>query len=258
VEPDEDHDVDWRDAQAYAPLLDADRSIFAWEWLRRDRAYRAAARAAAFGGAAVCCERPRPEHWGLHAFEGPELAAPHARPVWTAQVHPPVLMAVAAGAGSGADAFDLGQFRSIATLVRTAAGREHLLLSDGLRTVRLDILAGSIDAGPVNLRYLLSGLESSEKPLVTLRRLIALHKTRHFSLSLHRREVRARRWVLSLRAFDALVAGADQRKIAAVLLSGMAVEPRWRSHASSLRSQVQRLVRTARHMASGGYRALLR
>jgi hypothetical protein len=27
---------DWRDAAAYAPLLEADRSLFAWEWLRRD------------------------------------------------------------------------------------------------------------------------------------------------------------------------------------------------------------------------------
>ena len=34
---------DWRDAAAYEPLLEADRSLIAWEWLRRDRGYREAA-----------------------------------------------------------------------------------------------------------------------------------------------------------------------------------------------------------------------
>ena len=37
---------DWRNADAYSALLEADRSLIAWEWLRRDDRYRAAA----FGG----------------------------------------------------------------------------------------------------------------------------------------------------------------------------------------------------------------
>ena len=256
--PDKDHDADWRDAQAYARLLDADRSIFAWEWLRRNPSYRAVAKAALSGGASACCELPRPELWGLHAFEKPELGAPDARPMWTAEIHPLVLSAVAAAPGIVSDALDLGQLGSLATVLHGATGREHLLCSDGLRTLRLDILAGSAAGGPVQLRYLISGLASAEKPLLTLRRLMALHKTRRFSLSLHRRETRARRWLLGLRAFDALAAGADQREIAAILLSRTADEPRWRSHASSVRSQVQRLVRGVRQMASGGFRELLR
>ena len=60
-----------------------------------------------------------------------------------------------------------------------------------------------------------------------------------------------------LSAHDALAAGADQREIAAVLLSIDAAEPRWRNRSPSLRSQVQRLVRGARRMGSGGYVELL-
>jgi hypothetical protein len=178
--------------------------------------------------------------------------------MWTAEVHPLVLEAAAAVAAVKAEVFDVERFRSLATVLRGTEGREHVLLSDGLRTVRLDILAGSVAGGPVALRYLISGLASAEKPLLALRRLIALHRNGCLSRSLHPPETRARRWLLSLRAFDGLAAGADQREIAAVLLSSAANEPRWRSHSSSIRSQVQRLVRGARQMASGGFRELLR
>lgn len=251
----EEHAADWRDAEAYAPLLEADRSIFAWEWLRRDCNYRAAAiaeRPSAAGSS------PAPERWGLHAFEDPRLAAPDARPLWRADVHAPVLPALGARPGPASEAFDLARFAAMATILKVPHGREHLLVSDGLRTIRLDILAGTVTGGPVQLRYLLTGFEAAERPLMTLRRLLALQRTGRFSCSLHRPESRARRWILMLRAHDALAAGADQREIAAALLNRAAGERRWRSDAPSLRSQVQRLVRGARCMASGGYREQLR
>lgn len=257
MDPGEEPDFDWKDAQSYAPLLEADRSIFAWEWLRRDPGYRAAA-SSAFEAMATRKGLPSPQDWGLHAFEDPRLGAPHARPLWTAEAHSPVLCAVAAAPGRAADVFDLRRIRSLATLRLGTARREHLLLCDGLRTLRLDILAGSLADGPVQLRYLISGMASAEKPLLALRRLIDVHKDRRFSRPAQWREIRARRWLLNLRAFDALAAGAGQREIASVLLSAAAGEPRWRSHASSTRSQVQRLVRGARSMAAGGYRELLR
>lgn len=249
---------DWKDAQAYVPLLGADRSILAWEWLRRDPAYRTAAEAAA-RAPSVCARNGSwgADRWGLARFEPPDLPAPLARPIWCADIHPPVLTAVASGTGSSADAFDLERFGGIATLTAASAGREHLLLSDGLRAIRLDLLAGTFRQGPVQLRYLLTGLAAAQRPLLTLRRLIALAGTGRFSRSLHPREPRARRWLLMLRTRDALAAGADQREIAAILFSPSARQSRWRSQAPSLRSQVQRLARGARVMADGGYRELL-
>lgn len=255
----EGHAPDWRDAAAYQPLIEADRSLFAWEWLRRNPNYRAAAERAfeAADRRDPTMAGEVPERWGLHAFEPPHLTVPDARPVWRAEVHPYVL-GVETGSPDGADDFALERFKGISSVVRAADGREHLLICDGLRSIRIDVLADTIIGGPVELRYRLAGLASAAPPVLTLRRFLALWRTGRFCRSLHPTEARAKRWVLMLRAHDALAAGADQRELAAVLLSTEALEPLWRSRSPSVRSQVQRLVRGARRMASGRYLELLR
>lgn len=254
MRPEPGHATDWRDAAAYAPLLEADRSVFAWEWLRRDPGYRPAAeRALERPSGPVGGESLDAARWGLLAFEAPQLGAPAARPMWRAEVHPYVLGADAAPAAEACDSFEFARLRAITTLITASDRREHLLISDGFRTIRLDILSGSLRQGPVCLRYRLSGFASVERPLLTLRRLLALWRTRRFAAGLHPAEARARRTVLMLRAHDALASGATQREIAAELLSGEAGEARWRTRVPSLRSQVQRLVRGALRLAAGGY-----
>lgn len=247
---------DWRDSAAYAPLLGADRSLFAWEWLRRDCRYRSAA-ARALWGRASRARAPRPEAFGLAAFEPPHLAVPHARPVWTAAAHPYVLRAVVVAPGAPEDRFALDSVRSFARVVETGTAA-HLLLSDGLRSIRLDAPAQAFAGGPVRLRYLLEGAVSAQAPLLALRRLLALCRDRRFSASLHPREARSRRWVLMLRVHDALAAGASQRDIAAELLSASVSGGRWRTREPSVRSQAQRLVRGACRYGAGAYRQFLR
>ena len=242
---------DWKDAAAYSPLLDADRSLLAWEWLRRVPAYREDARIAVGGGGELLAER-----WGLHLFERPELSVPRARPIWMAACHPLVLSATAEPADDPADALDLSQLGELATLAGAPSG-EHLLICDGLRCIRLDIERGTLGDGPVRLCHRLFGFAAAERPLLTLRRLIALRRNGAFAASLHPRDVRARRHILALRAHDAASSGASQREIAAVLLNAEAGAARWRVAAPSLRGQAQRLVRSARLMAAGGYRSLL-
>ena len=244
---------DWRDADAYAPLLAADRPLLAWEWLRRDEAYRwAACQAAGMAGSCVA----GPGRWGLHAFEPPDAAVPDARPVWRADVHPYVLP-VRAVPGADGDSLELEPLAPLCRLVEGSAGLQHLLICDGLRSIRIDVVEGSIGEGGARLHYLIAGFEDAEKPLLTLRRLLALRRTGHFPASLHSAGTRARRFVLMLRAYDALASGAGQREIAAWLLDGDALRDRWRVRAPSLRSRVQRLVGCARTVAGGGYRALL-
>jgi hypothetical protein len=242
---------DWRDAAAYAPLLGADRSFFAWEWLRRQESYRLAAQDALSTGAAGAAV------FGLVAFERANLSVPAARPMWSASIHPHVLRAVGECSPRPADRIDFSLFKEMLRLKRSGE-MEHLLLSDGLRTVRVDGPTGLFSSGAACLRYLIGGIASAEAPLLTLRRLLALCRTGGFSKMLHRPEPRARRWILMLRAFDAIAAGAGQRQIAGELLSRSAEEPGWRDREPSIRSQAQRLVRSARLFANGGYRALLR
>jgi hypothetical protein len=153
------------------------------------------------------------------------------------------------------DTFDLGRFAGLATLA--GAERDHLLLCDGLSTVRLDGPAGMFRGGPVCLRYLLEGIHTAERSVLALQRFLALCRARRFSRSLHRPERRAYRWVLILRAHDALACGAGEREIAEELFSRTAGEPRWRTREPSIRSRAQRLVGSARNFAAGGYRALL-
>ena len=241
----------WRCAAHYCALLHADRSLIAWEWLRRDPSYAEAARKAARDPSSD------PGRFGLVAFEDPDLGVPSARPLWRSSTYPFVLAAARAGEGPATDCFDWRRFGPAATLIRAPLA-DHLLLSDGLRVIRLDGEAGLFAGGPLRLAYRLEGLGGAERPLLTLRRLLAFNRSGRFSGSLHPREARSPRWVLMLRAWDALRDGAGQREIAEVLLSPSAGEPDWRIRHPSLRSRVQRLVRLARAMAGGGHRALLR
>jgi hypothetical protein len=247
---------DWRDASAYQPLLDADRALLAWEWLRRDPAYRAAAALADRAPGPPVANRSA-AGFGLVAFERPGLPVPIARPVWRSRIHPFVLAVERTNGGPQQDRFDLDRLGELASLLASASG-EHLLLSDGRRALRLDGPPGTFTSGPVRLGYRLNGLAAVDRPLATLRRFLALCRTGRFSRSLNPPEPRARRWVLLLRAWDGLGARADQRELARQLLSGSVAEPRWRSRESSVRSRVQRLARSARAMADGEYIGLLR
>lgn len=252
--------MNWRDGSAYVPLLEADRSMFAWEWLRRDPSYRNAAgkeRRNENGRAGfVLPANAAASQWGLHAFEAPERGVPEARPVWRRDVLARVLCAKAERAGAPEDCFDIGRLQHFATIVDDGDGSEHLLLSDGRRSLRID-LVGSLCAGQALLEYCLAGFTRLTGPLLVLRQLLALLRDGDFSPALHRPETRAARWILALRAHDGMTAGATQREIAEVLLSADAAAPRWRVHAPTVRSAVQRLLREAKRMEAGGYLALL-
>jgi hypothetical protein len=238
---------DWRDGAAYAALLHAERSIFAWEWLRRDTAYRAGFQAG------KCAAR----QWGLLQYEDPDLPAPLARPFWAKEAEPYTLCAAASPCDPGPDAFDPALLPGLVSSIQGGENR-HLLISNGLRTIRLDLVGKCLGAGPIRLRFMVEGLGSAGPSLLSLRQLIALCRRGRFEGPLFRPETRARRWILELRAFDALSAGAAQRDVAALLFGMPAELCRWRIEAPSVRLQVQRLVRRARMLGRGGYLAFLK
>jgi hypothetical protein len=234
--------------------------MLAWEWLRRQPEYRSAALRSGARQAqlslGVAPEQPPAARWGLHLFEDPCLPAVLARPMWRSERHPLVLRAMAEAADADADAFVLERVGRLAR-VAGGAGVERLLLSDGWRSVRMDVRGTSLLNGPVRLTYELAGIAAAREKLRVLRRFLALASANAFSRPLHSPPRGSRRQVLLLRAADALREGADQRAIAAGLLSGRAAEARWRVNAPSLRSQVQRLVRGARQMSDGAFWTLL-
>jgi hypothetical protein len=246
--------LNWRDPQAYACLLDADRSLFAWEWLRRDPAYRAAARSARKSGCPAGKQAAEP--FGLVRFEDADASVPRARPLWRSEINPQVLVADFGGNCRAEDVLELDRFRHLAHLV-SEKDMDHLLLTDGLRAIRLDAPLGAFESKEMPLRFHVGGVHLSEFSVLALRRLLALARCGRFARTLHRPEPRAPRWILQLRAHDALAAGADLRQVAEELLGRSTADTRWRTRDPSLRSQAQRMVRSARALANGGFRQLL-
>ena len=245
--------ADWREARDYAWLADCSRPAFAWEWLRRCPAYRLAWSKFPGSGASRVVAAP---DWPLHRFEDPSLDASLARPIWTREALPSVIRASATRARVSEESFDFESCASLLTSVQTD-GIQCLLISDGCRSLRLDITGDDVTRGPVLLDYHLSGLRAVGPSLAALRQFLAVALTGAFTASIHAPERRARRMILLLRARDGLEAGASQRDIAQDLLAVSELRPDWRTAAPSLRSQAQRLIKAARTMAGGGFLQLL-
>ena len=187
------------------------------------------------------------------------LFAPLAscRLVWSAKVDPSVVVCTAEPvAVDHPDAFQIGQL-ALATTIVGMSGTEHLAISDGLRRIRLDIVDGTLLEGPVKLHYHLAGFADADPQLLTLQRLLALHRLGRFARGLHPRETKAERWAMMLRSLDLSTQGASQREIAGELFDP-SVSAEWRTRSDFLRLRIQRLLREANAMVSGGYLDLLR
>lgn len=156
------------------------------------------------------------------------------------------------------EAFDIRRFDRLATVLRCPDGHEHLLLSDGLRHLQLEVTAGSLLDGPVCFRYELSGFKHIEAKTLTLRRLTLLRRLGRFPLGLYPPERRACRWIMALQAYDAAQAGGSHREIATALFGETVVKEDWCGRSDYLRLRVQRLLRMADKLVNGGYRDLLR
>jgi hypothetical protein len=181
-----------------------------------------------------------------------------ARIFWRADWNASVLAVEALPASQNdPDAFNIRRFEHLATVLRRADGTEHLLLSDGQRRLQLDIIAGSVLAGPVRFRCVLADSSKIEAKLLTLRRLILLSRLGRFPRGLYRPESRARRWAMALQAYDGRREDAGHRDIAGALFGDKMVQDDWSGRSDYLRSRVQRLLRTANSLVDGGYRALL-
>lgn len=206
-------------------------------------------------------ERAARSFGGFTFAEDPRRAATEARVIWDAAFDPGTV-AVRAIPTNGApvDGFDPRRFKKMLTLAIDPSGREHAVLSDGFRHVRIDVTEGTLtSAEPVLLQYALIGVVdgATEARLMPLRRLAALCRTGRFPLALFPRDSRLDRHIEVLRVHDALAAGASQRDIALHFFGSERIPADWRTASDSLRSRVRRLMRDAKRMAGGGYRMLL-
>lgn len=239
---------DWRKAQTYLPLLGADPPVWAWEFARRGLARETTDG----GGAAVAGRAPELCFVG----EGPPGdPLPTALWRWQADGTVAVLSAKPASADDPA-AMDLAGFDLPILVARTADGDQHVLISDGLRRLRLAVVEGDVLAGPAVFRFHLPALGGGQGALDNLRRLMTLRDTGRLGGTGDRPLSKASRWLQILRVHDARQAGATHRDIALSLFGETRVREDWGAGSDYMRMRVQRLVRAAEQTVAGGYRAL--
>lgn len=179
--------------------------------------------------------------------------------MWRADAAPSVLTVEATPAREvDPDVFDVMNIPGSVLVLKHVSGAEHLLIGDGRCQLRLDVRSGTVLHGPVRLRYDLTGTAAVETKLLTLRRLLALLRLGHIPRTLVPTDRRARRWMMALRAWDAQMAGAAHRDIAAALFGQATVDADWTRGSGYLRCRVQRLIRLGNKLVRGGYRQLLK
>ena len=238
--------ADWTKEGHYLPLLEADTTAFAWEWLRRSSAYRVAFDAATSGRPA-----PPPRHYGLERYEDPDLSVPNARPIWSTHVSLDVISArVSDPFAPRMERVDLRLLSSLVSVTIAEDEIEQLLLSDGHHFIRIDVIVGTLIGCPASLTYFLHGLSGLTGPIRALERLAALVSTGSFPKLPERSPERRHRWINELRVADALADGQDQQAIARHLFGDLIARERWRSDSASYRRRVQRLVTKARERLS--------
>jgi hypothetical protein len=228
---------DWRDADAYRPLLDAEPAEWAWEFGRR---------------AAGPTQSPAELCYVAQAPRGD----PRPAVLWRWRCDPSVpVLSVSSAAGADPGALDLKRLDLPVIVVRSEDGDQHVWIADGPRRQRFAVVEGDALAGPVRCQVHLPSAGPGEAALEGARRLIGLRDTGRLPPIRLRPMARPERWMQSLRAHDARQAGASQREIALCLFGAARVREDWSGGSDYMRMRVQRLVRGAQSLVAGGYRA---
>jgi hypothetical protein len=128
-------------------------------------------------------------------------------------------------------------------------GAEHLLLRTRGTSLRLDVVAGTVLAGPVALE-LSFALDRLEWRIATVRALAAMLRDESPGAAT---DARMPRLVLALRALDARHEGASLRDIARGIFGAMD----WPGDGDHIKSRTRRLVRLSDDLRRAGPRGVL-
>lgn len=246
----------------YTYLDHADAADLAWEWLRREPAYRKLTPSSPIEGPFGCklFQLATPElqqTWGCLNIARSDGTAAETQLLWSATADPWVLSVAALPPGPLAGtAFDLAEWGDRVTIV-AGSHAEHVLIRSRRGQLRLDVCNGTILHGPVRLFVDLTPRNSQAQCTARLDwfRDALLHD--NADRIGPRRDRAHGRQIAALRTFDALAEGASIRDVAIVLFGEARVRADWLDPGESLKSTCRRLIVLARRMGDGGYRSLL-
>ena len=165
-------------------------------------------------------------------------------PVWSAAADPRVL-AVRASPSGGRDQRSFAMIREAGRVVRGSAG-EHVLVERGGAVFRLDVIEGTVLAGPVSLRFDLPDDCRLEERLAVIRAFVGRPAVTRHHLQFAGR-------LQALHAADARAAGASLREIA----DGLFGHGDWPGDGEHRKSLVRRMIATGERMVRAGPRAVL-
>ena len=261
---------DWTDDHAYDYTARLARREWAWEFLRRNREFRAAWRVAQIeyglagydGGTTIIVsqhQHPSLETWGLLYSTAPDHDALMASAFWLPDIFRGVLRLTAFPLSARIDAtpFLLRDISCASMLLEVPNAPQHLLFADNGRGLQL-IVEGADLLRPVRLM-------TNSAPDVTRvgAQLRALHcfndlrLTGRLNVSTLQRDPLTPRMRNVLRALDASLSGAPLQEIARAVLSADVATQGWHGRAGGLRDRIRRTVRRGHHLMNGGYRRLL-
>ncbi|SER22706.1 DNA -binding domain-containing protein [Sphingobium sp. YR768] len=188
----------------------------------------------------------------------PSAADPLLTIFWPASSDPSVLPVRAASAHqTDSDALDLLDLPIAASVLRDARHREHVVIADGPRHIRLEARGVSLLDGPVRLTYDLADFRKLRARLHTLSRLEALVRLRRLPAGLYGRDTLAARWLQALAAWEMKQAGASQIEIAIALFGAAQIDE---DSMDRMRKRVARLIALAKrrmNVAYGGQIAVM-
>lgn len=253
-------------AYDYLSRLSPDR--WAWEYLRRNEAFRADA---ALRGPEDISERKAPcadirilrprvsqalaERWGLAFMPSPGLNGFEADAVWSHYVFPDQFEVACTPRrpGEACDVFERGVMVCDVTHITDRHAREYLLVRRQGRVLQVRCTGMSLlSQEPARMKPQLASIDRYRKRLVI----------QNFAHRLYARSLKpaAARWTKTtqilrngLIALDGQKAGLSQREIACLMHGHRLVAEGWGSDTSTLRASVRYLLRKAEALREGGY-----
>ena len=261
---------DWTNGEIYAYTEKFSCRQWAWEFLRRNTAFRVAWNAAQsdYGIAGYDGSTPMivSQHdtpclaaWGCLYCSSPDQNASTAVVFWSPDIcaHVLKLHGFPLSAKLEATPFFLRDIACSSTLLETPSPPQHLLFLEGGRSLQLAV-EGSDVMKPA--RLMIGGAPHKALAGAQLRALQCFNDLRlsgrlydsHFQ-----RDLISPRMRHVLRMLDGALSGASQKQIAEKILGGTYTREHWNAPGRPVRDHVRRAIRRGYALMKGGYRKLL-
>ncbi|WP_400564392.1 DNA -binding domain-containing protein [Pseudomonas aeruginosa] len=237
----------WFPTAAYLYVLHLDGAGLAWEYLRRNPAYRAD----------WLYFHRQPEvagRWGLRLMEDPALDARDAFPAWLPGNDAVVQLYRDFDPPPDARPFEFWRLAGTKHLVHD--GQRLLLIARRPRCSVSFALAPELEDG-MAYAYAIPAGPQLDKRYDAMSKQLARHSAAETAPgAIPRPSTTAVLELHTLQALDATLAGASMRGAAEAVFGKTAVASGWHAD-GGLRSRLRRLVRRGRSLMTGGYRRLV-